>query len=144
MKIQQETNQKKKGGFTIMEMVVVLAIIAIILGVAVNQLSGVQNFASIKQAEGELNSLNTALLMYKSTGGQYPTQAQGLKALKVKPSTPPVPRRWQKNETAPEVDPWGNEYTYKFPGSKDKTRPEIISKGPDGQLGTEDDLSSQQ
>lgn len=126
-----------------MELVVVLAIIAVIMGVTINQLSTVQNFGSIKQAEGEINALSTTLLMYKSSGGTYPSQAQGLKALKVRPTTAPIPRRWQKNDSVPEIDPWGGEYIYKFPSVKDKTKPEIISKGPDGELGTDDDISSQ-
>lgn len=132
-----------RQGFTIIEMVVVLVIIGVLLGIAVNTLGGAQDFAKETQVKQELGSIETALLMYKTSGGHYPTQAQGLKALQVKPSTPPIPKRWTKNETVPMIDPWNAEYVYKFPGSKDRSKPEIICKGPDGQLGTSDDFNSQ-
>ena len=145
MKIRHSSCRRvARQGFTIIEMVVVLCIIGILLGIAVKSLGGAQSFAMSTQVQSELKTIESALLMYKTSGGQYPTQVQGLKALKEKPTTPPVPRRWTKNDTVPLQDPWNNDYIYKFPGSKDRTRPEIISMGPDGQMGGGDDFSTQE
>ena len=58
-------------------------------------------------------------------------------------TTAPEPRRWENAfETLPK-DGWDQEFVYKYPGSKDPSHPEVISKGKDGELGTDDDLSSQ-
>lgn len=144
MKIRQSSYRHvARQGFTIIEMVVVLAIIGILLGIAVKSLGGAQDLATETQVKSELAAISSALLMYKTSGGYYPTQAQGLKALQTKPTTAPIPKRWTKNETVTLIDPWGADYVYKFPGSKNRNQPEVISKGPDGQLGTEDDFSSQ-
>lgn len=138
----------RKYGFTIMEIVIVLAIIGIIMAVAVKNLGGAMGHADKTKAQSEINQLVTALTLYKSDAGRYPTQEQGLKALQVKPTSPPVPRRWSKNTNISLVDPWENEYIYKFPGTYDKTTPEVISKGPNGVIDSPgaqevDDISSQ-
>ncbi len=132
-----------RKGFTMIEMVVVLAIIGILLAVAVSTLGGGMNFAYETKAKSEVQTISSALLKYRIDAGSYPTEAQGLKALKEKPTTAPIPRRWTKNDAVMLMDPWNSEYVYKLRGSKDPTQPEIISKGPDGQLGTDDDISSQ-
>jgi general secretion pathway protein G len=54
-----------------------------------------------------------------------------------------VPRRWEKVLDTVPVDPWGNEFRYRYPGSKDPSEPEILSLGPDGKENTADDISSQ-
>ena len=60
-----------------------------------------------------------------------------------KPTTAPRPRRWTQIMDSVPKDPWNNEYIYKYPGSKNSSRPELISLGKDGLEGTEDDMSSQ-
>lgn len=91
----------------------------------------------------DMLSLHNALDFYQLKTGSYPTTEQGLKALIEKPTIEPVPAKWQQTMRMEPLDPWKNPYVYKFPGSKDPTRPELISKGPDGIEGNEDDLSSQ-
>lgn len=95
------------------------------------------------QAKCDFKSMQAALDVYNLEGGSYPTTAQGLKALIEKPSSDPAPAKWQQIMKVEPLDPWNNPYVYKFPGSKDPTKPELISKGPDGIEGTADDLSSQ-
>ena len=70
-------------------------------------------------------------------------EQQGLKALVEKPTSTPLPRRWTQIMDKVPKDPWDNEYVYKYPGSKDRSRPELVSLGKDGLEGTEDDMSSQ-
>ena len=92
--------------------------------------------------ESDFKSFESALAMYKLNGKSYPSTAQGLKALVEKPTDDPVPVRWVQIMPKIPLDPWGNPYAYRFPGSKDPMKPKFISCGPDGIIGTGDDLGS--
>ncbi len=144
MKIPQPSHiRRRTAGFTLLEMVIVLGIIAMILGGAIFAMKGIGDNAKLNQAEADFKSIDTALMSYKLSAGNYPTTQQGLKALVEKPTSTPVPRRWSQIMKKAPLDPWKNEYVYRFPGKKVPSEPEIISKGPDGQENTGDDLSSQ-
>ncbi len=143
MKIHSHTPIRRGAGFTLLEMVIVLGIIAMILGGAIFAMKGIGDAAKLKQVEADFKSLDSALQMYKLNAGTYPTTQQGLKALQEKPSTTPVPRRWVQVMSKVPNDPWGAPYNYRFPGKKRANEPEMISKGPDGIDSTGDDLSSQ-
>ena len=82
---------------------------------------------------------------YKNIGGKYPSTSQGLEALLKRPQSSPRPRDWVQALDDEEAlfDPWDTKYKYEYPGSKNPSRPEIISAGPDKQFGSEDDMSSQ-
>ncbi|MDA7919306.1 type II secretion system protein GspG, partial [Akkermansiaceae bacterium] len=96
-------------------------------------------------AAGDMASFLGALQAYKNIGGMYPSTSQGLEALKKRPQSSPQPRDWVQALADEEalLDPWDTKYKYKYPSSKDPSRPEIISAGPDKQFGSEDDISSQ-
>lgn len=130
-------------GFTLLEMVIVLGIIAMILGGGIYMMTGIRDSAKISQTEADFKALESDLNMYQLLGGSYPTTSQGLNALIVKPTSTPVPRRWNKARDIEPLDPWKNPYIYRYPGSKNASKFEIISKGPDGQENTDDDISSQ-
>jgi len=144
MKINRPTRLPLKSGFTLLEMVIVLGIIAMILGGSIFAMKNIGNAAKLKQVDADAKAFDSALRMYKLNAGNYPTTQQGLHALVDKPSSAPVPKRWAKVMDRLNKDPWGNDYGYKFPGKKNASEFEIISKGPDGQEGTEDDISSQE
>jgi general secretion pathway protein G len=131
MKISTAPSTRRRKGFTLLEMVIVLGIIAMILGGAIFAMRGIGDAAKLKQVEADFKSLESALQMYKLNAGSYPTSQQGLKSLQEKPTSTPMPRRW--------VSP----YNYRFPGRKRVNEFEILSKGPDGMENTPDDLSSQ-
>lgn len=132
-----------RGGFSLLEMVIVLGIIAVIIGGAITVMGGMLNSAKRDRVTGDFNSIGAALLKYQVSNGRYPTTQQGLDALVNKPSTNPQPKRWTQIMKKVPLDPWQNEYGYKFPGTHDASTFEIISKGPDGIEGNEDDVSSQ-
>jgi general secretion pathway protein G len=96
----------------------------------------------LSQVECDFKSLESGLAMYKLNAGNYPSTAQGLKALVEKPTDYPVPVRWVQIMPKIPLDPWGNPYAYRFPGSHDPMKPVFISCGPDEMIGTGDDLSS--
>lgn len=134
---------RRSAGFTLLEMVIVLGIIAMILGGAIFAMKGIQDAAKLKQVDSDFKSYESALSGYKLNAGTFPTTQQGLKALVDKPSSTPVPRRWVRIMDKVSLDPWGSEYTYRFPGKKRANDFEMISNGPDGLANTPDDLSSQ-
>jgi general secretion pathway protein G len=134
---------RRRAGFTLLEMVIVLGIIAMILGGAIFAMRGIGDAAKLRQVESDFKSFQSALAMYKLNAGSYPTTQQGLKALVDKPSSTPVPRRWVQVMSKLPTDPWESPYIYRFPGKKRANEFEMISKGPDGQENTADDLSSQ-
>jgi general secretion pathway protein G len=144
MKLTNPSSQiRRKAGFTLLEMVIVLGIIAMILGGAIFAMKGIQDGAKLKQVDSDFSSYSNALATYKLNAGTFPTTQQGLKALVDKPSSTPVPRRWVRIMDKVSLDPWGSEYTYRFPGKKRANEFEMISNGPDGLPNTPDDLSSQ-
>lgn len=143
MKLNNTLRRRQSRGFTLLEMVIVLGIIALILGGAITFMGRIGEGAKVQRVRGDFSAFTSALKMYKVNNGMYPTTQQGLKALIEKPSSTPVPQSWTKLVTKVQVDPWGNEYGYKFPGRKDPTEFEIISMGADGVEGGETDYSSQ-
>jgi len=144
MKIQRPSRRPRQAaGFTLLEMVIVLGIIAMILGGAIFAMKGIGDSAKLSQVDADFKTLDTALMSYKLNAGNFPTTQQGLKALVEKPTTTPVPRRWSQISKKVPVDPWKQDYIYRFPGKKNANEYEIVSKGPDGLENTGDDLSSQ-
>jgi general secretion pathway protein G len=123
---------RRRAGFTLLEMVIVLGIIAMIMGGAIFAMRNIKNQANPTQAKSDINAFLTALNMYRINNGKYPTTQQGLKAL-------------VENKTMTKVtqDPWGRDYIYRFPGKKNPNEPEIISVGDDAKEGTADDINSQ-
>jgi general secretion pathway protein G len=134
---------RRRGGFTLLEMVIVLGIIAVILGGSIAVIGKIGEGAKVQRVDGDFNAISSALQTYKLNAGQFPTTQQGLQALVTKPTGTPVPRRWVSLAKSVPLDPWGAEYIYRFPGKKNPTEFEIISKGQDGMENTADDISNQ-
>jgi general secretion pathway protein G len=124
-------------------MVMVMAIIAVLAGGVIGLLGNFGESSKIQRAETDIKLIEAALTQYKTLGGRYPTSEQGLDALAKKPTSAPKPKRYPSEPymKAVPVDPWGNPYSYKMPGSKPNTY-EVISYGADGQPGGDDDISS--
>jgi general secretion pathway protein G len=93
--------------------------------------------------ESDFVILENGLIMYKQNAGFYPSTEQGLASFIARPTSDPTPNHWVQLMDKLPLDPWGQPYHYVFPGSKDSSKPEIISFGPDGTGGTDDDLRSQ-
>lgn len=123
---------RRRAGFTLLEMVIVLGIIAMIMGGAIFAMRGISAGAKPTQAKTDINSYLSALSMYKLNKGRYPSTQEGLKAI----VSPTGVKKIVK-------DPWDRDYLYRYPGKIDKNEPEIISLGEDGQENTEDDINSQ-
>lgn len=131
-------------GFTLLEIILVVSIIALLLGVAINKMGGAFDFGKEVRVKADLQALTTALKMYNAQNGFYPTSEQGLKALVVQPTTDPRPRQWRlafENGKLPR-DPWDCEYGYACPGKHNPRGFDIYSYGPDRQANTADDIGN--
>ena len=149
MKIQSKGNKgispRMARGFSLFEMVIVMGIIGLILGGAIYSMGRIKDSAAVSTSRQDMTSFSSALEAYKNIGGKYPSTSQGLEALLERPQSSPRPRDWVQALDDEEAlfDPWDTKYKYEYPGSKDPSRPEIMSAGPDKQFGSEDDMSSQ-
>ncbi len=120
-------------GLTLVEMIVVLAIIALVAALIVPNVIGRPDEARVTVANTDIRTISAALKMYRLDNGDYPSSQQGLEALVERPSTPPVPANWSSDGYLGDVpvDPWGNPYAYTSDGGSF----ELKSLGKDGQPG---------
>lgn len=136
----------RRSGFTILELLIVLVILVGILAIVGPRILGSQKKADIKIAMAQISNLETALKEYAADMKGFPKTEDGLKALLSKPSDEKKAKRWDGpylDEQELPVDPWDNEFIYKYEPKEDGfDRPQIISKGPDGEENTEDDISN--
>jgi len=139
----QSITKSVKKGFTLLEMVMVMAIIAVLAGGVIALMGNFGEGANIQTAGTDMRGISTALIQYKTLAGRFPTSEQGIEALVEKPTKKPIPKRYSSAMKAVPTDPWGNPYIYKMPGTKDSSTFELISYGKDGVEGGGDDISSQ-
>lgn len=134
-------------GFTFIEIMVVIAILAILAALVVPRIMGRTDEAKRTAAKVQIRNIEGALQLYKLDNGVYPTTEQGLKALIEKPSVGVVPKKWKLGGYLPSIpeDPWGNQYKYLSPGpvqqgqfgQQIKADYEITSYATDGEAGGE-------
>ncbi len=123
------------AGFTFIEIMVVVAILAILAALVVPRIVGRTDEAKRTSAKVQIRNLEGALNLYKLDNGIYPSTEQGLKALVEKPTVGTMPKNWKLGGYLPKVpdDPWGNPYKYVSPSPKGDF--EIVSLGADGEPG---------
>ena len=127
-------------GFTLIEIMLVLAIIALLAGTAIFKLGGVISTGEQTRVKKDIEIIEVALLQYKIAANGYPTTDQGLQALLTKPAGVSGWNGPYFDDV--QLDPWGNEYGYRFPSQKGQRGPDIFSKGEDGQENTADDVGN--
>ena len=135
-----------RRGFTLLELLVVVLIIAILATFVGVQVAQYPAQARVTAAKAQLTVFRSALGQYRMHNGTVPTAAQGLAALCEKPTLPPVPDNYPaegylESRRVP-TDPWGRPYVYLAPGPEGQPY-EIVSYGadvePDGE-GEDTDL----
>jgi general secretion pathway protein G len=131
--------RKNQSGFTLLEIMLVVTIIALLLGAAIYKLGGNVEYARATRVAADMQGINTQLKLYESMNGFMPTTEQGLKALVQQPSTEPRPTRWYQLYKELPKDPWNNEYVYLNPGRKNPNSYDLYSAGQDRKPDTADD-----
>jgi len=105
---------------------------------------------NVNQTNEGLTSINNALMEYNERAGHFPSEDQGIKALVTEPTTKPLPKNWEASFTTLPLDAWGHEFVYRLPEDPtpedplNRPRPEVISMGSDGVIGTYDDQSTEE
>ncbi len=127
----------KQSGFSLIELMVVIAIIAGLVAMVAPNIIGSAGEARVETAKAEMANISSALSMYKLNNFTYPSTSQGIEALVSKPSGSPEPKNYKDGGYLPKLptDPWGNAYLYLSQQGKF----EIISFGADGEEGGEED-----
>jgi general secretion pathway protein G len=127
-----------RRGFTLVELLVVMIIIAALAAVIVPRVFTRAEQGRRAKAIADIKSLEDAIDMYAADNGQCPTTEQGLQALREPPTVPPEAKGWNEpylKKTIPK-DPWGGEYIYTSPGVHNDDY-DIVSYGRDGKEGGE-------
>jgi general secretion pathway protein G len=138
----QVPNRKRRAvpdgeaGLTLIEMMIVLVIIAVVAGsIVMSGILGRPDEARATTTKSGISTIESALKMYRLDNGDYPTTAQGLKALTEKTTTPPLPATFPQGGylSAPALDGWGKPFEYTSEGGAFTIR----SLGKDGKVGGE-------
>jgi len=132
--------RQKHDGFTLLEIMLVVTIIALLLGTAIYKLTGNVEYARDTRVRADIQGISTQLRLYESMNGFYPTTEQGLQALVVQPDTDPRPTRWYQLYKEVPKDPWQNEYVYMCPGIKHPEGYDLYSAGPSRKAGAGTDI----
>lgn len=138
----QTKNCRKRGAFTLVEMLIVLTIIVILAGSGIFLVTGFVDDAKVTRVENDLKALDLAIGGYmRNNYDRPPTQEQGLAALTTRPTSEPIPKKWRAYLKEEMLDPWGNPYQFRIPAQKSKEKYDIWSNGEDGQE-SEDDIGN--
>ncbi|MBU0554297.1 type II secretion system major pseudopilin GspG [Myxococcota bacterium] len=123
-------------GMTLLEIMIVIAILGMLASVIVVGVMNQFERAKINTTRLKVGSVESAIQQYNVSYGEFPSQGEGLRAL----LTPPDGGKPFLNEKSVPKDAWNNELMYFSPARKGGKPFEVVSKGPDGQEGSEDDI----
>ena len=130
--------QNRHSAFTLVEMLLVVTIIGILAALVIPKIAGASERARNTAAYTDINGgIKTALGTYEVDNGFYPSSLEALI------QQPQNARNWHGPylEKMP-IDPWGNPYVYYYPGKHSASGYDLLSVGPDGKEGTDDDLGN--
>ena len=133
----KEKAKNRQGGFTLIELMVVIIILGVLAGLIIPRVMGRPDEARQAKAKMQIESLESALKLYKLDNGSYPTTEQSMKALVEAPTVGNLPRNWRQGGYLEKgrvpKDPWDNEFVYVCPGSHGDF--DLTSLGADGEPG---------
>ena len=132
----------KNHGFTLLEIMLVVMIIALLAGSAIYLMGGNLGVAQDVRVKADIQAIDMQLKLYQSMNGFLPTTEQGLQALVVRPETDPKPTQWRQLVPKVPLDPWYNPYIYENPGKHNQNSYDLYSAGPDRKPGTDDDIGN--
>lgn len=146
LRMKRQVRNNTRRGFTLIEVLLVLAILGVIAAMVVPQLLGKQKQALIDQTKLSIKSLENVLEHYGlHHDGEFPTTGEGLEVLINQPGNDD---KWHgpylKDVKTVPLDAWGKPFHYEHPGQHHPqgTAPDISSGGPDKVIGTNDDINN--
>jgi general secretion pathway protein G len=132
-------DRKSEKGFSLIELIVVLVILGLLAAIVAPKVAGNLGKGKTKIAKIQISEFEGALEAFMFDMGRYPTTAEGLDALVHNPTSTDAWAGPYLKKTLP-MDPWGKQYQYRCPGQNGDY--DILSVGPDGTEGNEDDVCS--
>lgn len=127
--------------FTLVEMLLVLVILAVLAAIVIPKFSGRSQQAKETAAKSQISSIELALDAFEVDTGFYPQGSAGLSALVEQPNGAQNWKGPYLKKGVP-LDPWGNAYIYTYPGKNNAKGYDLMSIGPDGRAGGEDDITN--
>ncbi|MDG2129892.1 MAG: type II secretion system major pseudopilin GspG [Fuerstiella sp.] len=138
-----QNSSHRRTAFTLMEVLLVLAIMGVIMTLVMPKLMSRQVHANTDATRISIAGVHQALKLYSLDHlGNLPSTAEGMSCLVLDPGTKDPHWRGPYLEELPR-DAWGTELQYQFPGNDDPSTAEISSAGPDLDFGTDDDITRQ-
>jgi general secretion pathway protein G len=136
-----KTLQPSRAAFTLVEMLLVLVILAVLAAIVIPKFSGRSQQAKVTAAQSQIASIELALDAFEVDTGAYPAGNAGLNSLVDEPSNTQNWRGPYLKKGIP-LDPWGNPYVYTYPGRNNAKGYDLMSMGPDGRAGGDDDITN--
>ena len=132
---------RRQSAFTLVEMLLVLVILAVLAAIVIPKFSGRSQQAKETSAKTQIKSFELALDSFEVDTGAYPGGSNGLNALVDQPNGV---QNWKGPYLKQGIpnDPWGNPFVYSYPGRNNPKGYDIMSMGPDGRVGGEDDITN--
>jgi general secretion pathway protein G len=142
MDLNQRNNSQARStrrGFTLIELLLVLVILGILAAIVVPKFAGRTEQARITAAQSQIATFGTALDAFEVDNGYYPKGRNGLADLV---SQPRDAKNWKGPYMKSDIpkDPWENDYLYEYPGKRNQGSYDLMSMGPDGKAGGDDDI----
>jgi general secretion pathway protein G len=131
---------RRRGAFTLVEMLLVLFILATLAAIVIPKMAGRSQQAKITAAQSQISSIAMALDAFEVDNGYYPKTGQLDELI----NPPANAQSWKGPYLSKGIplDPWNNAYDYQYPGKHNPNGFDIMSNGPDGRAGTDDDITN--
>ena len=140
--LRRKAGRQNRAGFTLVELLLVLVILGTLAAIVLPKFAGRTEQARITAARTQLATFATALDAFEVDNGYYPKGSEGLKDLIIQPRDAVNWKGPYLRATEIPLDPWGNPYVYECPGRHNPNGYDLMSMGPDGRPGTEDDITN--
>jgi general secretion pathway protein G len=140
--IHSRNRPHRRSAFTLIELLLVLVILGILAAIVVPKFSGRTEQARVAAGQTQINTFGTVLDAFEVDNGYYPKGKNGLNDLVSQPRETP---NWHGPylDSIP-LDPWNHPYVYECPGKHKPTSYDLMSMGPDGRVGGDDDINNWQ